>query len=146
AEGEAALAQAIKSVRTRGGICIGHRPPASRPSGARSPPCPAGGQGRALEPRDEVLKRDGRPAASEPAQLSLPPIRSGRTRGGDHRESAWEESGRRHERRGIPEHPCLTKVVFALLCNCSCTIATRDEGAAPQRPRYDRRIPVGWSR
>src|SRR5215510_5012714 len=36
--------------------------------------------------------------------LSLPPIRSGRTRGGDRRESASEESGRRHELHVIPEH------------------------------------------
>src|SRR5262245_5925479 len=78
--------------------------------------------------------------------LCLPQIRSGRTRGGDRRESASEGSGRRHELHVIPEHPCLTTDVFALRCSSPCTIASRDEGAVLRRPRYDRRIPVGSSR
>src|SRR6185295_15138313 len=59
--------------------------------------------------------------------VSLPQIRSGRTGGGDRRESASEESGRRHELHVIPEHLCLTTDVFALRCNSSCTTATRYE-------------------
>ena len=78
--------------------------------------------------------------------LFLPQIRSGRTRGGDRRESVSEESGQWHGLHVIPERDCLTTDVFALRCNSSCTIATRDEGAALRRPRYDRRMPVGSSR
>ena len=57
-----------------------------------------------------------------------------------------EESGQRHELHVLPERPYPTTDVFALRCNSSCTIATRDEGAALRRPRYDRRIPIGSSR
>ena len=95
--------------------------------------------GKAVGP--EVIR-----AIHERIVVSLPQIRSGRTGGGDHRESASEESGRRHELHVIPEHLCLTTDVFALHCNSSCTIATRDEGAALRRPRYDRPIPVGSTR
>src|SRR5262245_39642826 len=76
----------------------------------------------------------------------LPQIRFGCIRGGDRRESASEESVRRHELHVIPEYPCPTTDVFALRCSSLCTIATRDEGAFLLRPRYGRRIPVGSSR
>jgi ATP-binding cassette subfamily C protein len=70
AEGEAALAQAIKSVRARGGIAIviAHRPSAL---GALDEVLVlSGGQVRAFGPKDEVLNRHARYPAPEPSQPS----------------------------------------------------------------------------